>query len=169
MLVSSKKAKVEKEAAFNEGRNTYIEQLQAWHKRCADNQVNLDSSFDPTTVSKYSINVWDDYPEEEGTYAYVEMCEVPDRICFDVLLHLFVYAKSNPKIMDMGVNLGMRFCDSSECFPTLIGRRDGEYSLFKRWEIIITGADYEILEKVVGLLKEVPAFSGKSLDIYSES
>lgn len=169
MLVSSRKAKAETDAALIEGRDRYISSLRAWHKRCAHKQAELEASFDPAAISKYSVNVWDDYPEAEGTYAYVEMNEVPDTVCFDVLLHLLAFAKSTPVIMDMGIDLGLRFYDSSIAYPTLIGRPDGEYSLCKRWELTIAGAGYETLENVVDQLKGAPAFAGKALDIYSES
>lgn len=169
MLVSSKKASSERDAAFNEGRKTYISCLQAWHKKLADEQIRLEASYSLDSIDKFSINVWDDYPEEEGTYAYVEMSEVPDKICFDVLIHLLGFAKANQVIKYTGVKLGLRFYDSSVVYPALIGNKEGEYSLFKRWELTICGADYETLELIVDQLKMAPLFEDKKVDVYSES
>lgn len=49
------------------------------------------------------FNVWDDYRGEEGTYAYVDMSEVPDKICFDLLDHLLNYAKRNQELRSTGI------------------------------------------------------------------
>lgn len=169
MLVSSKKATAEKDAAFKEGKKSFIDSLQAWHKKLAEEQIRLEASYSLGSIDKFSVNVWDDYPKEEGTYAYVEMSEVPDKICFDVLIHLLGYAKANQVIKSTGVKLGLRFYDSSAVYPALIGNKEGEYSLFKRWELTICGADYETLEIIVNQLKMVPLFEDKKVDVYSES
>jgi len=169
MLVSSKRMTAEKDAAFKDGRETFIANFLAWHKIIAEKQLCLETNYSPDSIDKFQVNVWDDYRDEEGTYAYVDMSEVPDRICFDLLDHLLNYAKGNREIRSTGIKLGMRFYDSSSVYPALIGNKQGEYSLYKRWELMIFGADYETLALVVDQLKKVPPFEGKPIDVYSES
>tara|TARA_R110002124_G_scaffold128157_4_gene288556 strand:+ start:6011 stop:6520 length:510 start_codon:yes stop_codon:yes gene_type:complete len=169
MLTTTKETERRVAAAREEGRNDFISCLEAWHKRQSDHQAALEASFDLNDVKEWCVNVWDDYPEEGATYAYVEMPSVPDCICIDVLLHLLAYARVNSLIEKAGVNLRLRFHDSSSVYPALIGNPTGEYSLFKRWELEIAGASYETLDQVVAELKKAPMYHGKPIDVISES
>jgi hypothetical protein len=169
MLTTTKTAERQAASALVEGRKSYISDLQAWHKRLHEKQVELESTFDLRKVNKWSVNVWDDFPEGGTTYAYVEMDAIPDVVCVDLLMHLLAYAKSNRVINDSDCALSLRFYDSSSVHPVLIGSRVGEYSMFKRWEMTITGASYESLDLVVQELKKAPDFQDKPFKIYSES
>ncbi len=169
MITTTKAAEARAEAARKEGRQAYIASLEAWHKRLGEQQSVLEASFDVNDVEAWLVNVWDDYPEKGTTYAYVEMNDVPDCRCLDLLMHLLRFAQDNHKITKTGVELGLRFHDSSTVYPALIGCSTGEYSLFKRWEITITGASYEALDQVVAELKMAPMFWAKPIDVYSES
>ena len=169
MFVSSKKAEIEKGLSFKQGRDSYISSLLLWHEKLAAEQTRIESEYRSDSFSSFNINVWDDYEEGKATYVYVEENNLPDSVCFDVLSHLYSFAKYSKEIVSTGVTLGFRFFDSSEVHPTLIGAAEGEHSLFKRWEMTIDGADYETLELIVKLLQSVPTLDGKALHIYSES
>lgn len=155
--------------AETKGRDHYILALQAWHKKIADKEKVLEDSFVEKKVEKYSINVWDDYPQDGMTYAYVEMPDIPGSICCILLTYIIDVANNNEKITALGVNLALRYYDSSVVYPTLIGDREAEFCLFKRWEITIDGADYEKLEVIVEELQKIKHYKDKPLDVYSES
>ncbi|WP_427047106.1 hypothetical protein [Halomonas casei] len=169
MLTTTKAAEAREATARVEGRQEYIASLEAWHKRLNDQQAALTASFDVNSVHGWIINVWDDYPEGGTTFTYVEMRDVPDFICFDVLMHLLAYARGNSRITETGVNLSLRFHDSSSVYPALIGNPTGEYSLFKRWEMTIASVSYEHLDQVVAELQKTPMYQGKPFDVISES
>jgi hypothetical protein len=162
-------SKAKLQSAVEEGRKNFIAAFQEWHKKIADKQTELESSFSMEAITSFSVNVWDDYDESEGTYAYVEMRGVPDSVCCDVLIHILEFAKSNKNIVATGAKFGLRFYDSAAVYPTLIGNPEVEFSLFKRWEMTIIDADYETLGVIVAEFKALPQFQGKPITIYSES
>ncbi|GGM25217.1 hypothetical protein ACFQDN_21780 [Pseudomonas asuensis] len=169
MLTTTKEAERRVAVAREEAKKDFISCLEAWHKRQSDHQATLEASFDLNDIKAWCVNVWDDYPEEGTTYAYVEMPSVPNCISLDVLLHLLTYGRSNCLINKAGVSLNLRFQDLSSVYPALIGNPTGEYSLFKRWEITIVGASYEALDQVVYGMKQAPMYLGKPFDVISES
>jgi len=169
MLVSKKNAESRSKKAFKEGRNSYVSDLKAWHEKQSTLQSELDAEFENSSIEKFSVNIWDDSSEGGITYAYVEMNGAPNSVCFDLLTALYEFSKSNVKINKTGVKFGIRFYDASTVWPSLIGDRNSEFSLYKRWEMTIHGANYESLEVVVKELKRFPQFMGKPVDIYSES
>lgn len=169
MLISTCKANTEKDIAYKKGKAAFIADLLTWHRKVAEHQRCLEASYVPESIDCFCINVWDDFADEEGTYAYVEMQDVPDRVCFDVLNHLLSFANENPVIRSTGATFGMRFFDASIVWPALIGNPDSEFGLFKRWEITIAGIDLEALETVVQQLQGAPKFMNKRIDVLCES
>lgn len=169
MLWSKKTLDRRVTAAISQGRQEYMSDLKAWHKRVTDRQAEVEVSFDLHAVKQWDVNVWDDFEEGGETYAYVKMADVPDNAAIDLLLHLLSYAKNNDSIANTGVKVGLRFYDSSAVYPSLIGRRDGEYALFKRWELTFMGVDYPSLEVIVSELKQADPFMGKTIRVCSES
>lgn len=164
-------SKAKLKAAFDEGRKSYIESFEKLHKKLADKQAELERTFTMESITSFPVNVWDDYDEDanEGTYAYVEMREVPNKVCCDLLIYILEFAKSNPEIAQTGAKFNLKFYDSATMFPALVGRDRDELVLHQRWEIRITGANYETLEFIVDKLKSIPKYQGKQIDIYSES
>lgn len=163
------KAKIQ--TALNHGRNNYIESFEQLHKKFAEKQAELERTFCMDDVKSFPVNVWDDYDENEsdGTYAYVEMREVPNKVCCDLLIHILAFAKSDPEIAETGAIFNLSFYDSVKLFPGLVGRKNDEFILNQRWEIRITNANYDALEVIVQRLKKVPNYQGKPISVYSES
>lgn len=150
-------------------KKNYIAAFEAWHKRMSENQIKLKETFTLDSLTAIPVNVWDECEDGGTTFAYVEKQNVPDSVCCDVMLHILRFIRSNQVITSTGVEFGLRFYDSSTAYPALIGNPELEFSLFKRWELTIKGADPEKLEIIVEELKAVPPFEGKPINVYSES
>lgn len=166
-IFKNKKDDVEKIA--REAKREFCDQIVAWHEKMKRQDAEIASVFDLSKVEEIHVNFWDDFAEGEETYAYVEMGDAPWEFEFDVLNHIFQFAKSLPVVASGQIKLKLWFHDSSTVHPILIGIRDAEFSLYKRWQLIISGANGESLEKLAEDLKSAPAFNGKPLSIYSES
>lgn len=169
MFVSKKSAKSASDEALKKGRESFIESLEVWHKKFDDNQSKLANEFELSSIQFWSLNVWDDFPEQGETYAYVEMIGVPNEICCELLISLLGYANNNDKIKQTGAKLRLSFFDSSVKYPALIGRRDAQFTMSKHWQLMISGINYEEFGILVDELKKAPPFKGKPLDVYSES
>ena len=168
MLMSSKNAAKKIDEAYKRGRKELAAAIESWHKKYAGEKMHLESAYSPNLFKEFCLNVWDDFVEEEGTYAYIEMSEVPDSVTFDVLNHVLSFVRSNEKIASTGARIGMRYYDSSAEHPGLIGS-EYEFSSFKRWELTFVNVTYQSLECIVEELKSVPSFNGKKIDVISES
>lgn len=153
---------------IEQGRQEFIADLQKWHAEQAEEQRKLELDFCLDDVQEFGVNVWDDYPENGLTYAYVESPKTPANLCLDILLHLMIYAKENITIQGSAAKFGIRHNDSSIVYPSLIGK-DGEYCLTKRWELTVEGADYNALALIVDELKKVSDWKCKRISVYSES
>ncbi|MEI8659283.1 hypothetical protein [Vibrio sp. Hal054] len=166
MLISKKKAEEAKRQATKESQLNFADLIKSWHEEYSQNQAKLESEFDFDAIGTLSMNIWDDFDEAIGsTYAYVEMGEeVPDKFCFDIVLHLYQYMQPN-----YGNQISIRFYDSTTLYPENLLNNLGRRMSFKRWEILIKNTNYSDLEKMVKSIKSVPKFKGRTIEIYSES
>mgnify|MGYP006896883287 CR=1 FL=1 len=169
MFLTKKNLEELKKEAFKEGRDSFISDFKKWQNKFTAKEEALEKSFSISDIKSFNVNVWDDYPENGTTYAYVESSDTPDKVCIEVLIHLLGFANANSVIQGVGAKLGIRFYDSSNIHPILIGAAGREFSLFKRWEMTIDGASYEDLELIVNELKKTPSYKDKTVSVYSES
>ena len=90
--------------------------------------------------------------------------EVPNKLCFDILLHLYQFMLPN-----YGNQISIRFYDSTTLYPENLLDTLGRRMSFKRWEILIENTNYSDLEEMVQNIQSVPVFKGRTIEIYSES
>lgn len=157
------------EELLKRGREAFIEQFEAWHARVDAEDLVLERNFTWDSIESLLVNVWDDYPEGEQTYAYVEMSDLPRKVELDVLIHLLEHARQFGSVRSGELHVSLVFDDSSVRYPMLIGARGAGCTLYKRWEMTIDGASYEQLKSFVEYLQSVPPFKGKPLEVISES
>jgi hypothetical protein len=142
----------------------FSDNIKLWHEEYQAEQKQFEINFNFDSVEQLSINVWDELDSNNSTYIYVEMNEVPDKCCFDILINLYDYLKTS-NVKDISV----RFFDSTTIYPINLLSDTGRYTSFKRWELLLSNVDYETLNNVVGILKKAPSFKGKKFSVYSES
>lgn len=130
---------------------------------------DLEQSYNPDEIESFPVNIWDDFADGDDTYAYVESSKVPSAVDFKVLNHLMQFAETLDLVKSGRVKLYMSFHDSAVKYPWLVGKRKAEFCLFRRWELIISCPNHEVLEELVEQLAKVPDFQGKKIDVYSES
>ncbi|EKO3612282.1 hypothetical protein M3914_003503 [Vibrio metschnikovii] len=166
MFGSKRKTEEAKEQAIKESQLNFADLIKSWHQEYSQNQAKLESEFDFDATGTLSVNFWDDFDEAIGsTYAYVEMAEeVPDKFCFDILLHLYQFMQPN-----YGNQISIRFYDSTTLYPENLLDTLGRRISFKRWEILIENTNYSDLEEMVKSTQSVPVFKGRTIEIYSES
>lgn len=130
---------------------------------------DVEQSYNPDEIESFPVNIWDDFADGDETYAYVEEGSIPSTVKFKVLLHLMQFAETLDLVKDGRVKLRMSFHDSAVKFPFLVGNREAEFSLYRRWELKISCPNNEVLEEFVEQLAKVPDFQGKRVAVYSES
>lgn len=165
MFLTKSKVNAIQEESTQKAHLAFTEMICSWHEEHRLNQLELENNFEFNTLNKLQVNFWDDYDEEIGrTYAYVDLNSVPDKVCFQILLHLH-----NFLMPDYGNNISIRYFDSTSQHPQCLLKQLGRRTSFKRWEILIENSDYSALKKLINRAKAVPNFNGKSFEIYSES
>lgn len=169
MLMSAKRLDLEKQNALKIGRESFIAHLIAWHKKVEERQRELESHYTAQAIENYSINIWDEYTDLGETFAYVEMTEVPNSICFELLNRMLLFARGNKAVNKLDIGLAMRFYDSSTFHPALIGNKEAEFTMYKRWEIVISHVTPTKLENLVRELNACPPYLRIPFDVYSES
>ena len=133
--------------------------------------------IDNKVALKISINIWDDYCEDDflkggeiqKTYAYVECDEINQDSKEQVLTAVFDYMNEYIKIQDEGVEIKLFFHDSFKENPSLIGT-EHEWCLYKRWQINFKHLTHKRLEKLLKELNDASfEIEGIPFEFYSES
>jgi len=165
------KSEVEASASLAgmDDREKFISDWEEFIAKREAKEQQLESEFKPDQIDCYPVNIWDDFADGDDTYAYVESSKVPSAVDFKVLNHLMQFAETLDLIKDGRVKLRMSFYDSAVKYPWLVGKRKAEFCLFRRWELIISCPNHEVLDEFVEQLAKVPDFQGKKIDVYSES
>lgn len=164
MFISSRKLKFDIEQAGKDAQQKFNNIIKSWHENYELKQRKLESKFNFDDVEFWSVNVWDEINNQDSTFVYVEMNEVPDRVCFAVLNHIWYYLQQS----DLS-GVSFRFYDSTSIYPSNLLTETGRYSSFKRWELLLENVTSDSLDSIVELLKKTPDFNGKKIDVYSES
>lgn len=150
-------------------REGFISKWESFLARRDSEEQELERSFNPDEVESYPVNIWDDFADGDDTYAYVESSKIPSSVDFKVLNHLMQFAETLDLVKGGRIKLRMSFHDSAVKYPWLVGNRDAQFCLYRRWELIISCPNHEVLEELVEQLAKVPDFQGKKIDVYSES
>lgn len=150
-------------------RESFISKWESFLARRDSEEQELERSFNPDEVESYPVNIWDDFADGDDTYAYVESSKIPSSVDFKVLNHLMQFAETLDLVKGGRIKLRMSFHDSAVKYPWLVGNRDAQFCLYRRWELIISCPNHEVLEELVEQLAKVPDFQGKKIDVYSES
>lgn len=165
MFISKKKYTAELERQKGAGCAELGHIIKAWHKNYELVQRKLESDFDFERVKAFDINVWDEISPDNSTYIFVDgMTHVPDKMCLAVLIHIQNYLKTHA-VNDVFI----KFYDSTSIHPTNLITQTGRLLSFKRWELSLENVTYETLMPIVELLKSVPDYLEKKINVYSES
>lgn len=120
-------------------------------------------AFNIRSLNSININIWDDYPDNK-TNVYVEESDVPltfQKVCLE---------KVRERLQEIGsIKCELKLHDSADEYPGLIAS-DGAYSLFRRWEILISPVNEDVIDKIVLFFKtHQTKYEGIPFDVYSES
>lgn len=138
--------------------------IKSWHAEREQEQIELATAYEKSPPSPVWINIWDELDELGRTNAYIVGNEVPDKVCFEMLLEL-----RNHLISHNMHCASIRYNDDSVKYPLLLLRRISRYSLMRRWELAIHANNYEELEKIVAIARLFQLFQKTPVKIISES
>ena len=120
---------------LEEGRKSFISDFSLWHKSKKNEQERLQQEFKLNTLNMISILVNKDFCHTEGkTFAYIENDEIPQDTCFDILFDMVCDIKRSLSV-ENSLHVSLELYDSSIEKPSLIGHKNEDYGMVRRWQI----------------------------------
>jgi len=112
-------------------------------------------------MEKIPINIWDDYLDDESTYAYIEDVNVPLHLQREILLEFIELLQANPLLKE--TSLSLKFYDSTTEYPKSLMK-------YKQWQLIFNPLPHYVREELMEQIEDREfVFCGLPVEIYSES
>lgn len=168
--------------AFLDGMMVQVDSLARWNEVSASRDEKAEENWDSGDSRAIRIQVWDVLDSTNKAYAYVD-CDVkavPERVCFDALNHLLIYARSSACLQSLGVVVGMQYFDTYTRHPVLLTltKEDLNYwqelgdlefqQHYRRWELSFMNAPYNAIGRIVEVLSCAPPFDGIAIKVIGE-
>ncbi len=164
--------KSEHEKQINKKRSELLHELmnsiQKFHLEYDLKQKKLEKDFNFNQSGEIIINIDDDFTEDENTDTKmcVEHSDIPDKVCFDILLEVKEYIERN-ELLPEDCSMRFNFYDSASIYPTLA--LESSYLLFKKWEIIFENINHDIINELLDDLKYFKTYKEVKVTFISES